>query len=182
MSNKIKVIFCMPLLVLIFACDHSPNHQNYDNKENHAHDNNHEKKIKEKTQSDQNDDDGMTSTGKEFAVVRADKTEGIQLSETARINIGLKKGQYMPRYRRGYNYYLLPAQSLLFFENQTAVYVARNHWLRMIHVKILKKYKDSYLVQCRYFRSQDRLIVAGLALLRLTHLDAFGASGNGHSH
>ncbi|MCP4137405.1 MAG: hypothetical protein GY754_40940, partial [bacterium] len=142
-------------------------------KDEHGHDN-----------DDHDAEDGheeQSNVGEGKAVTKADEKLGIQLSDRALKTIGVQTRPVSKIKALKGNRYQVPAASLVYYEDKAAVYIKRDGWYTLVNCSTVTSGGKTAIISAR-LRRNDHLVTAGAALLRLAHLEAFGASGHGHGH
>ena len=212
MENKGYLTRAIPILMLllslavaggIVSCGHKDhNHGKEESHEGHDHGtedaektdhreadpHNHESDhTEEKDGHDDKEDDhghhghGHDDHDEEGAITAKDEKLGIQLLPEAVETIGLKT-RSLRKFRRAPGTYVIPPQSLISYEYEEGIYIKRGPWYNLIPVKKLTRGRGGITIRSPHLRASDHLIIEGAALLRLAHLEAFGASGDGHGH
>ena len=163
--------------------DHSDESHDKDHADKDSHDEESHKKEEdsEHDESDEHGHHGESKFGKGKAVTKADENKGIQLADHT-IDLLKIKTKPLGKYKTGENTYKLPKSSLVYFENQVGVYYRRDNWYNLHNVKIRSKHHNLVSITAKTLKATDKLVTSGAPLLRLAHLEAFGASGEGHGH
>ena len=115
------------------------------------------------------------------AVVKSDKQKGIILLPEAVKNIGIVSVP-VKRLSSGNKSFQVPQTSLIYYEDKVCVLYKHGDWYSKTDVKIFSKRKAYALVHTAEISSRDSIVIKGAALLYLSLLEAFGASGHGHMH
>ncbi len=76
----------------------------------------------------------------------------------------------------------VPASALVFFQEEVGVYVQRDGWFQLVELELLRSDGKSASVKTKKFKPTDLIVTAGVALLRIAHLEASGQGGQGHVH
>lgn len=163
-----------------------------DKKNTHADVRSHEEEEEHHDESEDNHDDeseeehdGHAHSGlstDKAAVIRASKKLGIQLSGKAQKIIGIKLKPVIHLKESAGHEFLVPRQSLVFYEHAVGLYMKRDNWFNMLNVIVIKQKKNYIHIKAPLLRRRDFIVIKGVPLLRLAHLEAFGASGHGHGH
>ena len=166
--------------------DHSGHSQKDDHssKEDHKDHDDHSSKEDHKDHDDHSseEDHKIKNFGKNMAVLNADENKGIQLSKEAIKTIALVEKKLSRYSLKKKNTYRIPINSLIFYENNVGIYLKRDKWYTFHEIRIVKRdNKNAHIVLTGKY-DKAMLIIEGCALLRLAHLEAFGASGDGHGH
>ncbi len=152
--------------------EHGKDHdQEHSNKDSH----------KDEEHSDEHGHQEETKFGDGKATTKADEKKGIQLANHV---IELLKIETKPlrKYSSAKYDYRVPKSSLVYFEDNVAIYYKRENWYNLRNVKIRSERGSTVLIFTKHLRKTDHLVINGVPLLRLAHLEAFGASGEGHGH
>lgn len=145
------------------------NHNETDGEQDHA---NHEHNEKS--------DRALSKDG--TAVIRASKKQGIQLSAKAQKTIGIRLQPLTQQKKSTGNEYLVPRQSLVYYEHSVGLYLKRGNWFNLQAVTVIRQNKKNIRIKAALLKPGDLIVIKGAPLLRLAHLEAFGASGHGHGH
>jgi hypothetical protein len=123
------------------------------------------------------EEEASPSVGPGKAIEEANETRGIRLSEKA-----LKRLKLGRKLISGASSLLnVPKTALVLERGQSFVYVERDGWLTRVLVTISKS--DSLSAHVKGdLKNGETVITEGSGLVRLAHLEAFGASGDGHGH
>jgi hypothetical protein len=78
--------------------------------------------------------------------------------------------------------YEIPSGALLVYGEEKGVYKKTDNQFELIEVSVLKKSKDTYVIKSSNLKSNDQIVINGLPLLRVTHLQASGQGGEAHAH
>ena len=119
--------------------------------------------------------------GGEKAVTKADEQKGIKLASHS-INLLKIKTVLLQKFATNQYVYQIPKSSLVYFEDKVGIYYKRGEWYNLKGVKIHSNTGSTVAISTKYLLNIDQLVVSGVPLLRLAHLEAFGASGEGHGH
>lgn len=119
--------------------------------------------------------------GRDMAVTAASREKGIQLSPKALRTAGIISAP-LGRFRTPAGQYRLPADAVIRYEEHTAVYLLRNGWFTLSPASAGRDTGREILVSVPGASGTDRIVIKNAALVRLAHLEAFGASGHGHGH
>lgn len=117
-------------------------------------------------------------SGAKSKYVQADEKRGVRLDPVILKQFAIETARLKPLSKRNFQ---VPISSLVSFEQSTGVYILRNGWYNLLPVRILKKSNRRAIIQGRILPG-DRVVIRGAGMLRLIHLEAFGASGEGHGH
>ncbi|MBX9767200.1 MAG: hypothetical protein K2X47_08015 [Bdellovibrionales bacterium] len=151
----------------------------HDEAEEHGHDESKEKHDHEDAHGeDAHEEEARPSVGEGKAVVRADKRQGIQLSEESEKFLEIQYESLQTR-SSGLE---VPSAALLYTMNEVGVYRRRDKWLKLVDVKVISSANGKSIVTSPDLRDQDQVVTTGSAIVRLADLEAFGASGDGHGH
>ncbi len=157
--------------------DHA-GHKVHDDDDKHAeHDD-----LDKEEKHPEHDKHGHSDVSTKKAVIKTDEKKGIQLSPEAEKTIGLKMVPLNRYNAGGKKRFKIPASSLVRHEFDRSCYLQSGPWYRPEKIRILENRKGFLQVEIPGARNKDKLVVAGAPLLRLSYLEAFGASGHGHGH
>ncbi len=145
--------------------DHDHGHKKHDDHKGHDH----------------ADHKETSNAGKHLAVTKAVKEIGIQLSAASIKAIKLKTAK-LSAYKISKTYFNIPKTALIYYEDKALVYIKRFNWFMQLDARIISKTAHWVTVNLKGIRANDQLVIAATAILRLAYLEAFGASGHGHSH
>lgn len=168
--------------------DHSGEEKHQD-KDAHASDEAHSKA--DEHEEDAHDEHGEEGHGSEEegaeesaggvgpgkAITAASKRVGIKLSEKA---IQALEIRWQPV--QSTTTHQIPVQSLVMFQSEVGVYRLRDGWFKLAEGKIISRSELSVTFQSGEIRPGDQLVISGVPLLRVTELEAWGGSGDGHGH
>lgn len=118
------------------------------------------------------EEESTGGVGHDNAVTAADEDKGIQLAPKAVQAIGILTSQISGT--------KVPESALVFYQNKVGVYRLRDGWYRLIPLNRVVD-GSGYALPRAAFLPGDRLVIAGVALLRVSELDAFSEE-TGHDH
>lgn len=98
------------------------------------------------------------------AIKEVSKELGIKLTESAKKNIGISTVALDESMT-------LPKTSIIHSRDKVGVYIFRNDWYRFQEVDQVNT--DSYRLKRNTFLKGDQLVVEGVALLRVSEMEAF---------
>ena len=166
----------LALLLVSGAAQASDKHAE---KEEHAEKERHEeggKHAESEKEGEHNEEGSNPNIGPGKAVEAVDHDKGMRLSTKAAGALGVRTALL-----RGPEPYRVPSGSLIFSQDEVAVYRLRGGWLKRIKVQLLEKSKADAVIRSREFKSGDHVVVAGAALVRVAELDlSRGDVGHGH--
>ena len=119
--------------------------------------------------------------GKGMAVTAGDRVKGIQLSPKALRTTGIATAP-LSMYRIAGSRYRVPDEALIHYGDRTAVYLLRDGWFMPSHVSAVQETAGVSVITISAVKAADRIVIKKTAIVRLAHLEAFGASGHGHGH
>lgn len=70
--------------------------------------------------------------------------------------------------------FIIPADAIVFYGVKVGVYRQRDGIFHLVPVQIQKKSADSYTVHSADVLAKDQIAIKGVALLRVSEMDAFG--------
>lgn len=117
------------------------------------------------------------SVGPGKSIEAANRKEGIKLSQKAISTLGLE----VKKVNSG-SPFQLPVSSLVYFQDEVGVYRLRNGWFKLLEGKVRTRKETIAIVEISDLLPSDEVVVKGVPLLRVTELEAFGGSGEGHGH
>lgn len=106
--------------------------------------------------------------GPTMAVQEASLKDGIRLTDKAKEVIGVETRKI------GSSPFAAPTAALVHFGNRIGVYRFRNNWFKLIEIKVISKKENSVTFSAAELKDNDQIVVAGVALLRVSEMDAFG--------
>lgn len=106
------------------------------------------------------------------AVFETSPEQGMKLTEKALKNIEVKTTKAVSG-----SQYLLPLESLVYFQDQVGIYRLRQGWFKLVKVEVMKKRGKESLVRTNEIQSGDEIAIHGADLLRVSEMDAFGSGG-----
>lgn len=80
------------------------------------------------------------------------------------------------------NGYILPKSAIVQFRGEKGVYVYRNGWFHLIVINPTSVQSGKVFSDSPEIQSEDQLVVKGVPLVRVAHLQASGQGGEGHAH
>lgn len=119
------------------------------------------------------------NTGPGYAVTKADRHLGLQLSEQALKTIGLKIISFNPRPE-----FTIPHKSLVHEREKTGIYRLRDGWLKFIPISesAASDHHSPQFIQSAQLQPGDQIVIEGAEFLRIAELDVFSGEGAGHHH
>ena len=118
---------------------------------------------------------GSAKIGPDQAITMFDPEKGIQLSDLAIKNIGIKTQSLLNS-----TAIQVPISSLVYFQDDVGVYRLRDQWFNLVKVQVLSKTAREAQLKTSDIGSKDQVVTQGTALLRVAHLEASEGEGNGH--
>ncbi|MBX9767228.1 MAG: hypothetical protein K2X47_08155 [Bdellovibrionales bacterium] len=106
--------------------------------------------------------------GPTMAVLEATLDDGFRLAEKAKKVIGVVTRPI------GTKPYVIPRMALVFYGDRVGVYRLRQNWFKLVEVQTVSKTSDSVSVSSPDLKVDDQVAIEGVALLRVSELDAFG--------
>lgn len=106
--------------------------------------------------------------GPTMAVQEANLQNGFKLTEQAKKNIALKtkKIESSP--------YIVPAEALVYYGDKVGLYRLRDGWFKLIEIKDRTNKNTNITFNSVEFKIGDEVAIEGVALLRVSEMDAFG--------
>lgn len=110
------------------------------------------------------------------AVEAFDPDQGFKLSAKAEKALGVESSPL-----RGKAPYRMPAVSLVFYQENVAVYRIREGWIKLVGVQVQERTKKDAVIRTADLGPNDRVVTSGVGLLRVTEMDlTSGEVGHGH--
>lgn len=107
--------------------------------------------------------------GPNMAVQEASLKNGFRLATKALEVIGVKTTKL------GARPYSINRKSLVYYGDKVGVYRLRDGWFKLIEVKVEKKSTSSqFIMDAQDLSPSDEVATDGVALLRVSEMDAFG--------
>lgn len=108
--------------------------------------------------------------GPTLAVLEANIKDGFRLSEKAKKVIGLVTKPL------GSKPYIIPPNAIVNYGDRVGVYRLRNGWFKLIEIRNSEGLKSSVAINNADLKNDDQVAVEGVALLRVSEMDAFGSA------
>ncbi len=134
---------------------------------------------KQGERSHQQDQDNELHDDK--AIIKSDKNKGIQLAHHVIKELKIRTTS-LQKYAVAKNIFKIPKKSLVYFKDDVGIYYQRNSWYNLQHVSIKNIEKEIVTIVVRGLKTTDKLVIDGVSILRLAHLETFVAHGEGHGH
>lgn len=123
-----------------------------------------------------------SSVGPDNAITEANPKHGIKIRPEIWEDLGLKT-RTLSLFRKKEKQYRIPTAAIVEFENKNIVYLlSEDRWIKEIRVQVIRKDSGYVLAEFSPLRPDDQIFTSGLSVVRLSYLEAFGASGSGHGH
>ena len=106
--------------------------------------------------------------GPTMAVQEASLQNGFKLTEQAKKNIGLKTFKIESRP------FSAPSKALVYYSNKVGFYRLRDGWFKLIEIKDKNTKDNKITFNSTDFKLGDEIAIEGVALLRVSEMDAFG--------
>ncbi len=105
--------------------------------------------------------------------------EEFEISQKAELTLGIKTIE-IKKLRK----YLfeIPIQSIVYFAEDKGVYRFDGHHYQLIKIKVRKSYKSKVKIESKELKKGDKIVIQGVPLLRVVHLQESGEGGEGHAH
>ena len=125
----------------------------------------------------EHEEEAPARVGPDQAITAANREEGLQLSPKATLALGLK----MQAISREKNH-KIPKNAVVYSQDEIGVYRFRRGWFKLVDVQVLTKTASEATIQSDDLTASDQIVIAGVGLLRVADLEAWGGSGDGHGH
>lgn len=163
--------------------DHEDNdkHSNQDNHKNHDDHADHSDHNEKDEHGDANHDDheeegeGSSGVGPDKGILEKSE-QGFKLSPEAIKSFELKIQTVSNKSSE------FPRATLVEIKDGKFVYRIRENWIKRVSVKVLKKNKDTVILELSQFQAGDKIIVGGTGFIRVSELVAEEGVSHGHSH
>lgn len=106
--------------------------------------------------------------GPTLAVLEANLKDGFRLSDKAKKVIGLVAKPL------GSKPHMIPPSALVNYGDRVGVYRLRNGWFKLIEIQNSDAPQASVATSSTELNDDDQIAVEGVALLRVSEMDAFG--------
>ncbi len=106
--------------------------------------------------------------GPTLAVLEANLKDGFRLSDKAKKVIGLVIKPL------GSNPHMIPSSALVSYGDRVGVYRLRSGWFKLIEIQNSDEQRGSVVINSAELKDDDQIAVEGVALLRVSEMDAFG--------
>lgn len=106
--------------------------------------------------------------GPTLAVLEANLKDGFRLSDKAKKVIGLVTKPL------GLKPHVIPPSAVVNYGDRVGVYRLRNGWFKLIEIKNSDELQGSVATSSAELKDDDQIAVEGVALLRVSEMDAFG--------
>lgn len=106
--------------------------------------------------------------GPKMAVVEANHKDGFRLAENAKKVIGL--GVKPP----GSSPYKIPKGAVVYYGDRIGVYRLRDGWFKLVEIQKISDSNSETTISSSDLKTSDQIAVEGVALLRVSDMDAFG--------
>jgi hypothetical protein len=103
------------------------------------------------------------------AVLEANVESGFRLSEKATASIQLKFQAATPGQSQ-----LIPRMALVHYQDQIGIYRLRNGFYKLLPIRIASQNQNKVSIEFADLKTGDQIVTEGVALLRVTDMDAFG--------
>lgn len=106
--------------------------------------------------------------GPKMAVVEANRKDGFRLAENAKkvIGVGLKPLGPSP--------YKIPLSAIVYYGDRIGVYRLRDGWFKLVEIQKIAELNSETTISSSDLKTSDQIAVEGVALLRVSDMDAFG--------
>ncbi|SMF39716.1 hypothetical protein [Pseudobacteriovorax antillogorgiicola] len=174
--------------------DHDHDHKNESDKHKHKdgkHSDEHDHKLEDVKHSDDHGhgdhghkDDEHDHHGSSFGQGKAiedvdDEGRKFKLSSQAIARLGIQEAAPKKVSKQQFE---IPVAALLHSKEDYGVFLRSETWFTLISVELIKTSGGTVLIKASNITPQDRVVVAGVPLLRVAQLEAMGKGGQGHVH
>ncbi len=172
--KNLSIMACVFLLTLGACKKASHDHE-------HGHDHHEGEAHQKEAQAESHDDhhEAPSNVGPNFAVQAVDHHRGIRLSDIAIKTIGIEMS---PVTQDGW--VDVPHAAIVHDHTLTGIYRWRDNWFTFISIKedSSSNHKNTQKILSPQFKAGDKIVIAGVALLRIAELDVTTIDVEGHSH
>ena len=127
---------------------------------------------------DDHGDEGKFGKGKAIIEVK-EEGKHFKLSEEAIKTLKIDTVRLDPPTK---GLFEVPSNAIIDFQDKTGVYRKKGQWIEIVIVKVVKRGKYGTLIESKDLAQNDQIVVNGVGLLRVAHLEASGEGGQGHVH
>jgi len=106
--------------------------------------------------------------GPKMAVVEANLKDGFRLAEKAKKVIGLAVKLL------GSSPYKIPQSAIVYYGDRIGVYRLRDGWFKLVEIQKVLELNSETTISSSDLKTSDQIAVEGVALLRVSDMDAFG--------
>lgn len=110
----------------------------------------------------------------EKAILEVSQADGIRISDKAIKTLEIVTNSLSP----GSESFSIPPSAIIHSLDKVGVYRLRNGWFKFIEVKMLERSSKRTTVYSSELHSSDQVVIQGVALLRVTEMDAFGGEND----
>lgn len=123
------------------------------------------------------EEEASSSVGPNKAITAANPKSGLQLSDkaTALLGLAFEKISSTKTHR-------VPASCAVYFQDEVGVYRVRGGWIKLVEIEIKSRTASEIVFDSSEIQPEDTIVNAGVPLLRVAELEAWGGSGEGHGH
>lgn len=160
-------------------------HAHDTNEDSHKHDSHADHKDEHGSHGDSDDGHGHDSHGAEAFGTGKAITEVFNEGEKFKLSAdseALLKIKTTPLSSRDSNSYVVKNAAIVRYQGKIGVFIKRDGWFQLIELKTAKKVKATWIIKGTQFKSSDAVVIGGIPLLRVAHLQASGQGGQGHVH
>lgn len=170
----------------LFAEEHQHSHEEHevhldDDHHQHAEENHeHEKEGHEHHEDEHGEHEGSKfGPGKAILEVKHEG-ERFKLSPDAEKVMGIKIQTLVNTDKT--KTFSVPKGSIVYYQEKTGVYREHDSWYELIDIMVTEINSNEMLISSEKLNAHDQIVVSGLGLLRVAHLEASGQGGQGHAH
>ncbi|MBP7864005.1 hypothetical protein KA183_20135 [bacterium] len=162
---------------------HDEMHDEQENHEEHAHgdlEESHNKGHEDGHGDQHHDEHENKQFGKNKAITKVENEgERFELSSSAEKILKIEVSEFKANAK---GTFLVPASSIVNFRDESGIYIKRGDAYQLLETRSLKNQGSMVEVKPEGAGSSERVVTAGVALLRVAHLQASGEGGEGHVH
>lgn len=118
-----------------------------------------------------------TQVGSNKGILSADNKLGFQLSPAAEKNFEIQAAPVSLNHSVS-----IPKSAVVSTGTEQNIFRIREGYFKRIDFQIIRKDKDTIVVNSEELKSGDKVALTGLGFLRIAEIVAFGGAPEGHSH
>lgn len=151
------------------------NSEDHDESENHSNHEDHDRHGEKEEHGDDHEEEGSSVVGPDKGIMEKSE-KGFKLSPEALQSFELKTQNISGQISE------YPRSTLVEIKDGKFVYRMRESWIKKISVKVIKKNKDTVILELSQFQAGDKVIVGGNGFVRVSELVTEEGVSHGHSH